>query len=226
MIRCMVIDDEPLAIQVLEKYLSEAPGFTIVHKCRNAIEAFELLKLENIDLMFLDIEMPLVNGIELLKTIKNPPPTIFTTAYREYAFDAYELNIIDYLLKPIAYERFTIAIEKFKERFKARNSEEDQYLLVKNRQGLVKVAYKDIVYISACKDYVKVLTGAKSFLVLKTMKEMLKELGGRFIRVHRSFIVPMDRIKIIKSDSILLTDDKVMPLGSVYYKDVLDSFRK
>ena len=176
--------------------------------------------------MFLDIEMPMVNGIELLKTIKNPPATIFTTAYREYAFDAYELNVIDYLLKPIAYERFIIAIEKFKEHFKAKDLEEDQYLLVKDRQGLVKVAYKDILYIEGCKDYVRVITCTQSFLVLKTMKEMIKDLGGRFIRIHRSFIVPIDRIKIIKPDSILLTDNKVMPIGRIYYQDVLGSFRK
>lgn len=227
MIRCLIVDDEPLAHQVLERYIAQTPGFTVAGKCRNAVEAFEFVNTQAVDLMFLDIEMPLVNGIQFLKSATKAPKTILTTAFKEYAYEGYELHVIDYLLKPFSYERFAKAVEKFNQaNMPVTATEEEKFLLIKDHKGLIKVNQKEILYIEGCKDYVKIALPGKAHLMHKTMKDMQECLGEKFVRVHRSFIVSANHIKIIKSEHVILSNGSQIPIGNLYKQQVLDYFKK
>src|ERR1700744_2943091 len=145
--KCVIVDDEPLAHKVLEHYIAETPGMQLVAKFRNAVEAFEYLGRHQVDLLFLDIEMPLVNGIHFLKALSNPPKTIFTTAYKEYAFDGFELDAVDYLLKPFSFERFTKAVQKAKTEGGAKKDSLTDTLTIKDKQSLLVLKQQDIVYV-------------------------------------------------------------------------------
>ncbi|MCR5888139.1 LytTR family DNA-binding domain-containing protein [Hymenobacter sp. J193] len=227
-IRCLIVDDEPLAHQVLSQFIGQTPGLTLSGKCRNAMEAYEHLAQQPVDLMFLDIEMPLVTGLHFLKSLQQPPKTIFTTAYREYAYEGFELDVVDYLLKPFSYERFMKAIARLPaaQSAPATDAETGKYLLVKERQGLLKVPHGDVVYVEGCKDYVKITTATKTYLLHQTMKEMTEVLGGAFLRVHRSFIVAAAHIKMLQPDNVLLQDNTLIPIGNSYRAELLAYFRK
>ncbi|MBG8554582.1 LytR/AlgR family response regulator transcription factor [Hymenobacter guriensis] len=227
-IRCLIVDDEPLAHQVLSQFIGQTPGLTLSGKCRNAMEAYEHLAQQPVDLMFLDIEMPLVTGLHFLKSLQQPPKTIFTTAYREYAYEGFELDVVDYLLKPFSYERFMKAISRLPptQPVPLTDAETGKYLLVKERQGLLKVPHGDVVYVEGCKDYVKITTATKTYLLHQTMKEMAEVLGGAFLRVHRSFIVAAAHIKMLQPDNVLLQDNTLIPIGNSYRAELLAYFRK
>ncbi|QIX61786.1 response regulator transcription factor [Hymenobacter sp. BT18] len=227
-IRCLIVDDEPLAHQVLSQFIGQTPGLTLAGKCRNAMEAYEYLAQQPVDLMFLDIEMPLVTGLHFLKSLQQPPKTILTTAYREYAYEGYELDVLDYLLKPFSYERFMKAISRLPATQPAPPADADaeKYLLVKERQGLLKVPHSDIVYVEGCKDYVKITTAIKTYLLHQTMKEMTEVLGRPFLRVHRSFIVAAAHIRMLQPDNVLLQDSTLVPIGSSYRAELLAFFKK
>lgn len=226
MIKCLIVDDEPLAHQVLERYIAQTPGFSVTGKCRNAVEAFEFVNNQAVDLMFLDIEMPLVSGIQFLKTATKVPRTILTTAYKEYAYEGYELNVVDYLLKPFSYERFVKSIEKFNQATSPVAAAEEKFLLIKDHKGMLKVSLKEVLYIEGCKDYVKIVTPGKVHLMHQTMKDMQENLGEKFIRVHRSYIVAAHSIKIIKAEAVVLSNDTHIPIGSLYKQALLDYFKK
>jgi two-component system LytT family response regulator len=227
-IRCLVVDDEPLAHQVLTQFIAQTPGLTLSGKCRNAMEAFEHLTQHPVDLMFLDIEMPLMTGLNFLRTLKEAPKTILTTAYREYAYEGYELDVLDYLLKPFSYERFVKAISRLTavQAAPAADSTEEKFLLVKERQGLLKVSHRDIVYVEGSKDYVKITTADKSYLLHQTMKDMVELLGPGFLRVHRSFIVAAAHIKLLQPENVVLNDSTYIPIGNSYRAEVLAFFKK
>lgn len=227
-VRCLIVDDEPLAHQVLTQFIGQTPGLTLTGKCRNAMEAYEHLAQHPVDLLFLDIEMPLVTGLHFLKSLQQPPKTILTTAYREYAYEGYELDVLDYLLKPFSYERFMKAISRLPatQPVPAADAETEKYLLVKERQGLLKVAQRDIVYVEGCKDYVKITTASKTYLLHQTMKEMTEVLGTAFLRVHRSFIVAAAHIKLLQPDNVLLHDNTLIPIGNSYKAELLAYFKK
>ncbi|RYU78106.1 LytR/AlgR family response regulator transcription factor [Hymenobacter persicinus] len=227
-IRCLVVDDEPLAHQVLTQFIAQTPGLTLSGKCRNAMEAFEHLTQHPVDLMFLDIEMPLMTGLNFLRTLKEAPKTILTTAYREYAYEGYELDVLDYLLKPFSYERFVKAISRLTavQAAPAADSTEEKFLLVKERQGLLKVSHRDIVYVEGSKDYVKITTADKSYLLHQTMKDMVELLGPGFLRVHRSFIVAAAHIKLLQPENVVLNDSTYIPIGNSYKAEVLAFFKK
>lgn len=231
-IRCLVADDELMAHQILEQYILQTPGLLLVAKCRNALEAFAKLEQHTIDLIFLDIEMPLVNGITLLKTLSNPPKVIFTTAYANYALEGYDLNVTDYLLKPFSYERFVKAVEKVKQLLQpaapsAEGTGENDYLLVKEKEGLMKIAHADIYYVEASRDYMKIFTAQGHHLVHLTMKKLEELLPtSQFIRTHKSFIVALRQIKSLKPDNIVLANKVNIPVSANYSEQVMEVFKK
>ena len=222
-IRCLVVDDEPLAHQVLTQFIAQTPGLVLAGTCRNAMEAHEHLTSQPVDLLFLDIEMPLMNGLAFLRTLKNPPKTIITTAYREYAYEGYELDVLDYLLKPFSYERFRKATGRLQP---AAAPEEEKALLLKDQGSLFKVPYREILYVEGCKDYVKVVTATKTHLHHATMQAMTDTLGGDFGRAHRSFIVNAAHIRRLQPEQVELTDGSLLPIGSSYKPELLAWFKK
>ncbi|OUJ72795.1 LytR/AlgR family response regulator transcription factor [Hymenobacter crusticola] len=224
-LRCLLVDDEPLAHQVLTQFIGQTPGLTLSGTCRNALEAHEHLVQHPVDLLFLDIEMPLVTGVQFLRGLPQPPPTILTTAYREYAYDGYELEVLDYLLKPFSYERFLKAIARLPAPLPA-SPETEKHLLVKDRQGLHRVRHRDIVYVEGSKDYVKIMTATKMHLLHHTMKEMSEALGSDFVRVHRSFIVASAHIKLLQPEHVILLDNTPIPIGHSYKAEVVAYFKK
>jgi two-component system response regulator LytT len=232
MIKCLIADDELMAHQILEQYIVQTPGLVLIAKCRNALEAFAKLEQHAIDLIFLDIEMPLVNGITFLKTLTNPPKVIFTTAYTDYALQGFELNVVDYLLKPFSYERFDKAIEKVKQSLQPAATVKDMeeaghYLLAKEKEGLMKIAYDDIYYIEASRDYMKIFTASGQHLVHFTMKKLEELLpGDKFIRTHKSFIVALKQIKLLKPDNIVLMNKVNIPVSGNYSEMVMGKFKR
>lgn len=227
MIRCLIVDDEQIAQQIVEQYILQTPELTLVAKCRNALEAFAKLEQHTIDLIFLDIEMPLVNGLSFLKTLTNPPRVIFTTAYPNYAAQAFDLDVIDYLLKPFSYERFLKAIKKVKgPTLPERENNSDGHLLVKEKGGLIKVPYNQILFIKASKDYVKIVTNDQQYLASFTMKNLEEVLpADKFVRIHKSYIAAVAQIKMIKADEVVMSASHVLPLSINYKENLLMVFR-
>lgn len=239
MINVIIVDDEPLAQDVLETYISKIPEFNLVTKCNNAFEANDALKNHAIDLIFLDIQMPQLTGTDFLKTLEHPPMVIFTTAYSNYAVEGFELNALDYLLKPISMERFMKAANKAiaahsKEGASSvaqDNSEKDEdFFFVKADKKLIKVAYDDILYIEGLKDYVIIRLDSGRIITLQTMKSLEKKMpSDQFRRIHRSYIVNVDRIKAIDGNMVELVEKnqpKKLPIGKNYREDILSLVNK
>ena len=232
---CIAIDDEPLALELMEDFIGKVPFLQLTGKCRNAFEALEILQNNKVDLMFLDINMPDLSGIQLLKSIQNKPMVIFTTAYQQYALEGYTLDVIDYLLKPIPFDRFLKAANKAYEyhSLKQKNTEviqvqpqaaikEPEYLFVKADYQIVKINFIDIQYIEGLKDYIKIYLDSKDkpILTLLSMKAMEEKLPSRdFIRVHRSFIVSIRKIDYIQKSKIWI-GAKIIPIGELYQSQV------
>jgi DNA-binding LytR/AlgR family response regulator len=230
-IRCIAVDDEPLALRVIESHVEKLSEVELVAKCSNAIEAFEILKHKDVDLIFLDIQMPELTGIEFLKSLRNPPLVIFTTAYRNYAIDAFELDVLDYLLKPISFDRFLKAINKYYARHEEKHQElknvsmgstpEKDHIFIKKNKTLVKILFKDILYIESLKDYVKIHTPEEMYMVKYQISHLEQELPDeQFIRVHKSFIVSTEKIATISPRSVGIGDEKI-PIGRNYKEFVL-----
>jgi len=224
MIRCIAIDDEQLVRELLEDNIRQVPFLQLVKTCRNAMEALEVLQQEQIDLIFLDIQMPRLNGLQLLQSLQQPPMVILVTAYEEYALQGFNLQVVDYLLKPFSFERFLKACNRASELFRLRKpvAAEDHSFFVHVEYTQVKIHTADINYIEGLKDYIKIhLSGnAKPVLTRMTMKGVLQKLPGQeFIRVHRSFIVPLKRISSVRNKNILLGDKTEIPIGVSYEKE-------
>lgn len=226
MIRCLIADDEEIARQIVEKYILQTPGLSLVGKCRNAMEAFGKLEQQAVDLIFLDIEMPLINGLTFLKTLTNPPKVIFTTAYPDFALQAFDLSVVDYLLKPFSYERFQRAVEKvIIQSYPTSSMQEEGQLLVKEKGGLIKVPYHSILYIQAARDYVKIVTMAKVHVAGFTMKSLEEQLPAeKFVRVHKSYIVSLEQVKMIRAEQVLLSENHELPLSPNYKENLLVRF--
>jgi len=198
MIRCIIVDDEPLAQEVLEAHIKRFGRLEIFAKCPNALEAFKMLHKENIELMFLDIRMPAINGIEFLRSLKSPPKVIFTTAYSEYALTGFELDGIDYLLKPISYERFEKSMEKLFRIYPDERIQQKQYTYFKVSGKLVKVMHTELLYAQSVKDYILLKTTKGNLLTYMTMKNLAGLLpADTFARVHRSYLVNMNYIEVM-----------------------------
>lgn len=228
MIKAIIVDDEPLAQDILETYLGKIPSIELVAKCNNAFEANDALRAHDIDLMFLDIQMPQLTGTEFLRGLSNPPVTIFTTAYPNYALDGFELNALDYLVKPISSDRFLQAANRAIEQIELKNrsnagtitEEGPNFFYVKADKKLVRVNHDDIVYIEGLKDYVIIRMENDRVITLQTMKSLDEKLPSeKFIRVHRSYIVNLNRIDALVGNSIEVKErGKVqnLPVGKSY----------
>ncbi|MEE1944740.1 LytTR family DNA-binding domain-containing protein [Pedobacter sp. KR3-3] len=221
---CIVIDDEPMAHQVLAHYIGQTPGLQHLASFRNAIEAFEYLGKHKVDLLFLDIEMPLVNGLHFLKALTVRPKTIFTTAYKQYAFESYELEAVDYLLKPFSYERFMKAVNKAGLSNAAPENDLTGHLLIKDGQSLLNLKQQDIIYIEGSKDYVKIFTKEQFYLVYQTLKGLLEQLQPKqFLQAHRSYIVNKNHVQRIVDNKLILSNQSAVPIGPLYKKELLEA---
>ncbi|MDF9795192.1 two-component system LytT family response regulator [Catalinimonas alkaloidigena] len=222
MIRCIAIDDEPLALDVLEDFIKKVPFLQLVKCCQSAVEAIELLHQENIQLIFLDIQMPQISGVQFLKSLEHRPKVIFTTAYSDYALEGFNLDAVDYLLKPFTFERFLKAVNKAYQQINMQTAPPEQaaplvkdYMFVKSGYDIIKVHYKDIRYIEGLKDYVKIHTDEKVVVSLMSMKTLADDLPEQFIRVHRSFIVNFERITLVQKRKVFIQKVEI-PIGEVY----------
>ena len=233
MIKAILVDDEPLALEIMETYIQQIPEIQLVKKCENAFEANEVLKSQQVDLMFLDIQMPQLSGIDFLKTLSNPPSVIFTTVYPDYAVEGFDLNAVDYLLKPISLERFLKAVNKVSEKMAAKRvdhdhaqAEVDDFFFVKADKKLVKINFDDILYIEGLKDYVIIRQDTGRVITLQTMKSLEDRLPvTKFKRVHRSFIVNIKRITAILGNMVELMEAgkvKQLPIGKNYRDELLE----
>lgn len=225
MIRCLVVDDEPLALDILEDYISKVPFLTLVKTTTSAIEGLSLVQSDAIDLVFLDVQMPELTGIQFLKIINGKCDVILTTAYSQYALDGYELDVVDYLLKPIAFDRFYKAAQKVlqnngsgntiaQEQTPASNSRD--FIFVKTEHKIQKIYLDDILYIEGLKDYISIFTKTERIITLQNMKKMEESLPSKsFIRVHKSYIVAIGKIESIERSRIQI-GEKIIPIGDTY----------
>ncbi|WP_201981806.1 LytR/AlgR family response regulator transcription factor [Hymenobacter rubidus] len=224
-LHCLLVDDEPPALEVLESYVREVAHLELVGTCGNALEAFGVLQRQPVDLLFLDIKMPKMLGTDFLRSLRHPPQVIFTTAYREYAYEGFELDAIDYLLKPISLERFLKAVAKASptDAVAAAPTEAplpanpDAFLYFRIDRKMVKVVLRDILYVEGLKDYVKIHTVAGPPLVVKQIINGLEEKlsESNFLRIHRSFIVAIDKIRTYSARHIEVANQE-LPIGRLF----------
>ncbi|WP_234735530.1 LytR/AlgR family response regulator transcription factor [Tellurirhabdus bombi] len=233
-LRCLLVDDEPPALEVLKSYIDMIDGLEVVGTCPNAVQAFGVLQEKAVDLLFLDIKMPRLLGTDFLRSLSHPPKVIFTTAYREYALDGFDLDAVDYLLKPIPFERFLKAVSKVMRvdnrlseptislpEPKTSAPEQSAFLYFRVDRKMVKVFTRDILYIESLKDYVKIITTVARPLVVKqtisSLEEMLPE--SAFLRIHRSYMVAIEKIQAYTPNHVDIGGQE-LPIGRLYQKEV------
>lgn len=231
MINCVIIDDEPLALEVVKKYILKSPDLHLEATLSDSIEALEYLKKNSADLLFLDIQMPGLNGIELYKKLLPKPMVIFTTAYMEYAVDGFELNAIDYLLKPFDFDRFQRAVKKATFRFNTSADEnkalKKEFLYIHSDYKMIKIACEDVIFIEASNDYAKIHTTSQSYLTLLSMKAILEKLPSKqFSRIHRSYIASNAQIAFIQFRKVGMLNGIQLPVGDTYRKEILKLKKK
>lgn len=227
MLNCIAVDDEKLVLDLLVDNISKVPFLHLVKRCKNAMEAAQVLHEQKVDLIFLDIQMPGLNGLQFMQSLQNPPMVIFVTAYKEFALDSFNVNAIDYLLKPVSFERFLKACNKAQElhnlQHKSSSKEEAQdYFFVYVEYNLVKIPVPDIIYIEGMKDYVKIFlsSSTKPVITKVSMKSMEEKLAGhRFVRTHKSYIIAADKVTTIKRDLIYIGNIE-LPLSENYKAEV------
>jgi len=230
-LRCLLIDDEPPALKILASYISNINGLEIVAQCKNAIEALDVLHQKSVDVIFLDIKMPKMLGTEFLKNLSNPPKVIFVTAYRDYAVDGYELDAVDYLVKPVSFERFFKAITKLNRMIGKETvtttadyvPNPEAFVYLKVDKDMKKIFVNDIVYIESWKDYVKLfLANNKNLLVKQSISAMENLLSEhKFLRIHRSYMVSLNKISGYNGVSIQLETTEI-PIGRLYKQAVME----
>jgi len=235
-LKCIAVDDEPLALDIIEDYVSKVPFLQLVKRTENAIEALQLVQAGGIDLVFLDIQMPDLTGIQFLKIASGKANYILTTAYSQYALESYDLNVSDYLLKPIAFDRFYKAVEKVHNQLQkaepamvpapepiptpvaatSTNAPAQDFIFIKTEHKIQKVELDDILYIEGLKDYISIFTKNERIITLQNMKRMEETLPkGDFIRVHKSYIISIDKIESIERSRISIAA-KTIPIGDTY----------
>ncbi|TDN37196.1 response regulator transcription factor [Hymenobacter sp. UV11] len=226
MLRCLLVDDEPLALRLLASFVARVPGLVLAGTCRSALEAREALRREPVDVIFLDIQMPDLTGVEFVRSVRPEALVVFTTAYEAFAVEGFDLNALDYLLKPFAFDRFLQAVHKAQDRLAARAAPApavlappDDYLFVKADYHAQRVSLRDIRYLEGLKDYVKIYTLApRPLLTLNSLKAFEERLpAADFVRVHRSYIVALGHIDSIRKNRIYL-GEVVVPIGESYAK--------
>jgi two-component system LytT family response regulator len=222
MIKCVVVDDEPLARSVIERYIVQTPGMQLLQSCANAVEAYIALEKQEVDLLFLDIRMPVVNGMEFFRKLTARPAVIFTTAFAEFAADSYELDAVDYLLKPVTFQRFKKSLDKYGKLNQDQPDGEKDYLFIKLEGRLKKLLHKDIIYAESMKDYLKMVTAARSYVTHLSMKALVELLPpAMFVRVHRSYIVNLNYVEVVGKKEIEMAGVKI-PVGENYRLIVKD----
>lgn len=241
-IRCIAVDDEPLALDILANYIQKIPSLTLIATCTEPLEALSLIQQGKVDLLFLDIQMPTLTGIQFLRVMNGKCKAILTTAYAEYALEGYEYDVADYLLKPISFERFLKAVQKAteqltvgsyqstvsSEQFSASESEpvltnspQLDFIFVKTEYKIQKINLSDILYIEGLKDYVSIYTATERILTLQTMKKMEEILpSNRFVRVHKSYIISLEKIETIERQRIFIGKN-IIPVGDSFQKDFM-----
>ncbi len=228
--KCIVVDDEPIALEGIASYVQKTPFLELTSKCKNAYEALKITSEQKIDLVFLDINMPDLTGIEMVNAMENPPMIIFTTAYPDYALKGFELNVVDYILKPISYDKFLKASQKACNLFNLTNKEvntsETDFIYIKVDKKLVKVQLNEILFIESLKDYIQIhtkITKYVTYLGLNKMMDVLPE--SDFIQVHKSYIIAMNAIETIESNAITIKQN-VIPLGRSFKANFDDTIDK
>lgn len=229
-IRCLLVDDEPIAQDVLESYIERIEVLEMVGKCRSAIEAFTFLQDQRIDLIFLDIQMPQLTGFDFLKTLVNSPKIIITTAYREYAVDSYEFEVLDYLVKPIPFERFMKAIGKITQLKAQENdlaakdliTQEEPFIFVKEDRKWMRIYLHDIIYLESQRDYVQIVTSDRKIKTRHTLQYFEELLPIKhFVRIHRSFIIAVSKVQAV-SDNRIEAGGMELTIGGNYKQAILD----
>ncbi len=234
-LKCIIVDDEPLAHSVLEKYISRINSLELLGKCNNAIEAINFIHNNPVDLIFLDINMPELSGIDMLKSLQHQPKIIITTAYSEFALDGYEFGVSDYLLKPIKFDRFLKSVNRVIESLPKTSSsnepnyefqnEKENFIFLKQDQSVFKVSYSDILYFEALGNYLQVYTTSQKIIIRETMAEMEAKLPiDIFIRIHKSTIVNFTRIEKFINNQILIAG-KEFPVGTLYKNELVKRFK-
>ena len=237
----MVVDDEPLAIGLLEKHIQQFSQLDLVASCWNAVQALEILNQEKIDLLFLDIQMPGLTGLEFAQSLQNPPEIIFTTAYRDYAVESYELNVIDYLIKPITFNRFFKAVNKYFDKIAPQptvspsvalpvntsttSSEENSFIYVNTNRKYTKVLFEEVLYIESLKDYIQIHTEREPVMTKEKISEFTSQLPSYFLRIHRSYIVNTKKITAFTQHDVEINQLEI-PIGISYKQEVLNYLKK
>lgn len=222
-IKCIIVDDEPLAISLLERYVEKIPFLELVFSTENPILALEYIQNNPCDLIFLDIQMPELTGINFMKIVGAKKKYILTTAYSEYALEGYEHDIIDYLLKPVSFDRFQKSALKAQERF-SNQGVGNTYFFVKSSGQQYRINYNDILYIESIRDYVNIRTAGEEYIVLDTLRSMESQLSDKFVRVHKSFIINLDKIKSIGAKKLILSEQEI-PIGDSYRANLLERLK-
>lgn len=230
-LKCIAIDDEPPALELIKEYASKIPDLQLIETFDDAISGAEFLNNANIDLLFIDINMPDITGIELVRSLKEKPLTIFTTAYKKFAFDGFELEAIDYLLKPIDFDRFKKAATRAIDFFNYRNNNsntDDESLFVRSEYRMIKIPLRDIDYIESLDDYIKIhITGAKPILTLMPMKKVLDKLPqDKFKRIHRGYIVPINNVISVINRKVKLSSSVELPVSESYLSFIDEWMKK
>ncbi len=233
--KCLIVDDEPLARDLMRSHIEKLENFQIVAECGDAMKALRELHNHNVDLMFMDIQMPQITGIEFLRTLKNPPKVIITTAYREYAIDGFELDVVDFLLKPITFERFLKSVNKYYQinlednqnvKPVAVNSTMDEaFIYMKENKKVLKVHLSEILYVEGLSEYVQIYTDSRKIITKCSMNHMADKLpDSNFMRIHKSYIVSLSRIEAFTSSSIEVPG-KELPIGRSYKNSVIEALQ-
>ncbi len=223
---CLLVDDEPLAIKLLQNHIAQLGDIEVIGACPNAVKALNFLKQHTVDLLFLDIQMPCLSGIDLLKTVRSPPKVIFMTAFPDYALDGYDLDVIDYLLKPITFDRFFRGVERYRRAVEhvepiIPSITTDRFIFIKSGYKQVKIELSEILFIESIKDYIKVRTYQKDIVARYKISEIEAEFGSRgFLRVHRSFVVNLSRVTAF-SPQVVEMGELSVPIGESYKEYVL-----
>jgi two-component system response regulator LytT len=225
---CLIIDDEPSSQKVLNVFIEKVPFLNLVAVCNNATDALEVLRNNSaIELLFLDINMPNISGLSFYKSLKNPPPVIFTTAYSEYAIEGFEVNAVDYLLKPFSFDRFLTAVNKAFDAVKTtKNTIDEEVIYVKENKTLHKVTLKDILYVEALGDYVKIHLDNNFIITNSTFTNMLQQLPTtQFVRTHKSFAINLEKLNSVSGNQIIINNFKI-PIGQTYKADFMKLLMK
>lgn len=221
-LKCLIVDDEPLSLDILEKYILDIPGLELAGRCMDAFDAMDQLKKTPVDLMFLDINMPKLSGINMVKSMSNLPEVVFTTAYPEHAVEGFELDVLDYLVKPISFERFLKAIDKAQAKLqKDNNGVKSSFIMIKSNKKLYKVPFNKIKYIQSMGDFVKVFTHEKAYISSETLKNIVQLIpNSDFIRIHKSYIISINSIQYIEGNQVKIGEVN-LPIGLTYKEKLL-----